>query len=576
MSYRLEICLCLALAAAAAGVFWKTTGHGFIALDDGGYVTENAVVRQGLTSQGLRWAFTNYQHYYWSPVTFLSHMLDVELFGMRAGKHHRTNVILHSLNATLLFVLLRAATGSRWRSAAAAALFAVHPLRVESVAWVAERKDLLCGFFWLSTAIAWVRSRRCSVAVCALFVLGLMSKPMFVTLPFALVLLDYWPLGRVGLKPLVKDKMPLFVLSAAASAITVVGQMASASVASLTELSLPARLGNASWGAVLSLRDVVWPHSLGVMYPLLPGHPKPSQAIAAVLFLAAISAWAFSKRTPVPYVWMGWLWFLGTLAPVSGLFQAGSQARADRFTYLPGIGLGILIVWGGAALIARWTPRPHFGAAIAVLALSAFAARSWRQVEYWRDSATLFSHTLAVISDADETRLWSDGLPRAFIERYRGSLYWPTLFTAWLHLIGDDFAAVGGKAQALTAYSDSIRLNPEFARGLYARGALLSGMGRDTEAAADLGKALRVGLAANIAASAHLMLGVLRRGQVDEAIEEFRLALLLDSSLTEARKQLALALAGAGRTREAIEELERAVAERPDDQEAREQLKGLR
>ncbi len=359
------------LAAAVTAVYWRITGHPFILLDDTIYITENPVVLDGLTLAGVRHAFSSTQAANWHPLTWLSHMLDVSLFGVNAGRHHAVNLLLHLANGLLLLVALRKMTGSFWRSAAVAALFALHPLHVESVAWASERKDVLCGLFFALSLIAY--RKYCErpgtaryLALFALFALGLMAKPTIVPLPFLLLLLDYWPLGRIfrdgvpgyaqpeagrgwqtGWLP-VLEKVPLLILSAGSAAVTLISQRGEGSVA-----MLPAgAISNAGVSFAAYLGKTAWPASLSFFYPhpifrRIPHDPPAWRIAASILLLAAISVVAVREIRRRPYIAIGWSWFLGMLVPMMGFIQAGEQAMADRYMYLPVAGLFLIVAWGG-------------------------------------------------------------------------------------------------------------------------------------------------------------------------------------------------------------------------------------
>ncbi|MGH9361727.1 MAG: tetratricopeptide repeat protein, partial [Thermoanaerobaculia bacterium] len=353
----------LGLALLTVLVFAPVVRHDFVSLDDPAYVTGNAQVRRGLTAEGFRWAWGNEVAGNWHPLTMLSHMLDAELHGLDPGGHHLTSLLLHAANAVLLFVLLRRLTGAAGRSAAVAALFAVHPLHVESVAWIAERKDVLSAFFFFLALLAWSgyarrpSSWRYLLALLA-FALGLLAKPMVVTLPLVLLLLDVWPLGRLplaaaaerrrALGPLLREKLPFVLLALGAAAVALVTQREAMSP--LAALSLGRRIANALLAYAAYLSDTVWPRGLAVFYPLPGALPAWRVALAAVL-LAALTALALARLHRSPWLAVGWLWFVGMLLPVIGLLQVGSQARADRYTYLPSIGLFVALVWEVAARV---------------------------------------------------------------------------------------------------------------------------------------------------------------------------------------------------------------------------------
>jgi protein O-mannosyl-transferase len=388
---RTALLLALATLALYAPVAW----HPFIHFDDNRYVTENAQVQAGLTLAGAKWAFTTLHAANWHPLTWLSHMLDVQIFGENPGAHHLVNAALHAANAALLFLALAWMTGAPGRSLAVAALFAAHPLHVESVAWVAERKDLLSTLFGLLALCAYARERRRMWLVSSLFALSLLAKPMWVTFPFLLLLLDFWPLGR-GLR--LGEKLPLVALSVGSSAITLIAQTAGNAV---TALPLSLRLENAIVAYVQYLGKAFVPWPLAIFYPH-QGYALPAWEVASsLLLLAAISAVTVAQRKERPWLLVGWLWFLGTLVPVIGVVQVGAQAMADRYTYLPLVGLFVALAWT--------IRRP----AVAGAALAACCALTLQQLGYWSSHEALFRHALAVTPDnAVGEGVLSEGLLR--------------------------------------------------------------------------------------------------------------------------------------------------------------------
>lgn len=403
---RRPILLAGALALLTLAAFLPSLWNGYINLDDALYVTGNRVVKKGITWEGLAWIRTANVANNWHPLTMLSHMLDCQLFGLNPAGHHGTSLLLHLGNVLLLFEVLRRMTGSPWRSAAAAGLFGLHPLRVESVAWVAERKDVLSALFWILALGAYGRYVRAPSAnryllVALAMVLGLMSKPMVVTLPFALLLLDVWPLGRLRLDEpgwarrlgrLMVEKLPLFALSAVGSLVTLRYQ--TTSLVSLEVLPWSMRLANVAVSYATYLGKTVLPRNLAVFYPIpleIPAWKGPAAA-ALLLVLTALAVWKVRKA---PWFLVGWFWFLGTLVPVIGIVQVGRQAMADRYTYIPSIGLSLAICWGIPMLVASRRWRPALAGAT-VLALLTLTALTWIQVRYWSNSVTLFRHALAV------------------------------------------------------------------------------------------------------------------------------------------------------------------------------------
>ncbi len=405
--------VCISLAALTWIVFGQTLWHDFVNYDDPRYVYENTKITGGLSISGIAWAFTHVHSMNWHPLTTISHMLDCQLYGLRAGGHHFTNVLLHSVAAALLFIALQQMTGSFWRSAFVTAVFAIHPLRVESVAWIAERKDVLSGVCFMLTLLAYVHYTRAPsfgryVAVLLVFVLGLMSKPMLVTLPFLLLVLDYWPLGRIRagtpkpgpqlLTP-VLEKIPLVALAAVSSVVTFLAQKGA--VGWTEQLPVVSRINNAVVSYVAYIWQMFWPVRLAVFYP----HPENRlplwEIVSSLLLLICVTAVAIALRKQRPYLITGWLWYLGMLIPVIGLVQVGWQGHADRYTYLPQIGLYIAVTWGVADLTALWRYQRTIVSTAAILTIGVLSWRAWIQTWYWRDSETLFRHALAVTTNND-------------------------------------------------------------------------------------------------------------------------------------------------------------------------------
>ncbi len=408
-----NLVLCLLILIATLATYNPANQHPFVNYDDDRYVTENPHVRSGLTPATIRWAFTSTEQANWHPLTWLSHALDCELFHLNAAGHHFTSVVIHALNAALLFLLLVYATGRWGPSLFVAALFALHPINVESVAWVAERKNVLTTFFWLAAtgAYGWYALKpnwQRYLAVVALFACGLMSKPMVITLPFVLLLLDYWPLGRIlGTPPvylripkrtvseLLLEKIPLFLLSAASAVITFWAQRAGGSVRSMQQFSIGVRMANAIVAYAMYLWKAIWPAKLAPLYP----HPGNSVAIwpivIAILVLVMISALVYRFRTE-SYLAVGWLWFLGTLVPVIGLVQVGDAAMADRYAYIPLIGIFAMVAWGAADLADAFHVTLAARILAATVVLTALSYATGIQLTHWSSSFRLWSHTIQV------------------------------------------------------------------------------------------------------------------------------------------------------------------------------------
>ncbi len=537
--------ICLLLVAATLAVYGQVRGHEFLNYDDDEYVTEHPFVRQGLSAAGLRWALTGVHSATWHPLTTISHQLDCSLFGLDAGAHLLVNVALHIASTLLLFGVLAGMTGRRWPSAFVAACFALHPLHVESVAWVSERKDVLSGFFWMLTLWAyWAYTRRATVGRYALvalsFALGLTAKPMLVTLPFVLLLLDYWPLGRFGApagasgRRLVIEKMPLLLLAAAVSAVTFAVQRRAGALGGTDAFPIGFRIANALVSYAAYLISAVWPTGLAVFYP--PRLALPAwQPIAAALLLAAISLVALRDWRRRPYLLVGWGWYLGTLVPVIGLIKQGEQALADRYTYLPLIGISIMLAWWVDDVTAARRGSARAAAVAAAAVLLAWGLTSWQQLHYWRDSEALFRHALAVTAEnhVAHTNLGALLMRRGAIDEASAHFaealrIRPTYAKAQIN-IGMALAARGDAAAALAHYQEAARLDPRNAMAHFNWGVALG-----------------------------------QQGKADEAIEQYRAALALDPDYANARSNLGLALIGKGRTADAIIELEEVLRQRPD------------
>jgi tetratricopeptide (TPR) repeat protein len=573
-----RICVVILLAALAAYI--PTIRFGFVNFDDPEYVS-NPHVRGGITADGIRWALISDEAANWFPVTRISHMLDAQLFGMRSGMHHAVNVVIHALAAALLFLFLNRATRARWPSAFVAMVFALHPLHVESVAWVAERKDVLSALFWFSALWAYVRYTerpdwRRYALVAAAFALGLMSKPMIVTLPFALLLLDFWPLGRWGKAGVIREKLPLFALAGVGAAITYGVQRSGGAVQSLSGFPLGLRLETALTTYVTYIAKTFWPARLAVFYPY-PAEIPVWRAVLAGVAIAAITGLALTRRRAHPYLITGWLWYLGTLVPVIGLVQVGAQARADRYMYVPMVGLLIMPAWG-AAEFARRGPRLKTAVIWAGgAACLASAAGTWVQVSYWKDSEALFRHALEV-TDGNylahhnlgvalaET---SGGLPEA-IEHFEAALrIKPDYARARTDLATALSRIPGRENEALAEDRAALRTSPHSAITHNNLGnTLLKMPGRLPEAIAEYETALRLDPGY---AEAHNNLGaaLMKAGRASEAIAQFQAALRIDSGNAEAHRNLGAALADRpGRLPEAIAELEAAVRLEPGSAEA--------
>ena len=579
----------LAVAAVLAGMsfllYIPSLSNGFVRYDDPHYVTGNPVVQRGLTPEGLHWAFTTTTFANWLPVTWLSHMLDCHLFGISAGGHHATSAALHAFNAAALFLALRAMTARFWAPAAAAALFAFHPLRVESVSWVAERKDVLCGTFFMLALLAYGQyCRRPTagryLALLACHALGLMSKTMLVTLPCLLLLLDYWPLRRMRLRGhdpsvddspvppfptrpfggLVLEKLPLLALSVAASAWTSLLQSTGGAMRDYADLTLDQRLANAVVSVPRYLARIAWPADLSVFYPHPGSWPAWKVAGASVLVLA-LSVAAASQFRRRPHLFVGWFWFLGMLVPVSGIIQVGLQSMADRYTYLPAIGLAVAVVWWVTdALVSR--PRLAPAAVfVTVLALASMSVASWRQQRHWVDTMALFRHAYAV--DPDN---W-------LANNTLGSLY--TDLGEEAQRRGD--AAAARRLFDLAQYHlyRSVELNPRHYLTFHNYAWCLYCLGRFDEAAENFRRSMR--LYPEFGMSEHLLaLTLARLGRTDEALGHFEQAARRLPESAEVRNHWGEALLQAGRRGEAAERFKDALRVDPNYEPAKYWLGQLR
>jgi tetratricopeptide (TPR) repeat protein len=555
-NYRAVFGVCAFLVGAIWVVFGQTLGHEFVNYDDNQYVYENPQVIHGLNLKGIEWVFTHRVMANWHPLTMMSHMLDCQFYGLHASGHHLTNLLLHAATAILLFLVLREMTGALWRSAFVAAVFAIHPLRVESVAWVSERKDVLSGLFFMLTlgAYVWyvkkskVQSPKSKVyygLMLLFFVLGLMCKPMLVTMPFVLLLLDYWPLNRFAVavnhfsisRKLIVEKIPLIVFSVAMCIVTLLVQ--SDVIQGNKGGGFSLRISNVLVSYVAYMGQMFYPVGLALLYPY-PSHGLPiGKVILALLLLVAVSAGALCWRQKHPSFLMGWLWYLGMLVPVIGLVQVGAQARADRYTYLPQIGLYILLTWTVVELTASWRSR-HWvlgGGAMVVLAVLITCARA--QTAYWRDSETLWAHALACTSGNSVAH----------------------------NKLGHAFFDQGRMEEAIAQLKQSLEINPDDAEAYYNLGNVFLQQGRMEEAIAHYQKALEI---KPDYAEVHNNLGVVFRqqGRIEEAIVHFQRAMAIKPNYVEAHYNLGNAFLQQGQVEEAIAQFQKALVIKPDYVEA--------
>jgi len=592
----LDAIICLLLIGSILLVYWQVRGHDFINYDDPEYIIENPHVRAGLTPESIRWAFTAVHASNWHPLTWLSHMLDVDLFGMNPGMHHLVGLFFHGASTLVLFIVFRKMTGDLWPSAFTAALFALHPLHVESVAWAAERKDLLSAFFgfvvlWRYTLYVSEPVFKNYWPVLLYFSLGLLAKPMLVTLPFVLLLLDYWPLGRFdectrqstqtsndGASPagLIIEKMPFFILSAAVSAATFLVQQSSVAVMRIEVLPIKVRLTHAVIAYAAYVRKMVWPTDLGIFYPH-PGMPTWGEVAGAGLFFGVMTLTAVRVRRRHPYFIVGWLWYLGTLVPVIGLVQVGLQGMADRYTYVPMIGIFIILSWGVPTLTMRWAPKKSLLALPAVFVILVLMMISREQLTYWKDSLSLYQHTLRVtrgnyivhnnlgIALADRNR--TEEAAAHFLEALRIK---PDHERALVNL-ANILTARGKVDEAVSLYRRALRIDAKSVEAHTNLAVTLAGQGRTEEAVSHFLEALRINPGYE---NAHYNFGNLLAdlGKKTEAVTHYKLSLKINPRLARAHNNLAIELALQGKTGEAIGHYVSALRIKPDFEEAHNNL----
>jgi tetratricopeptide (TPR) repeat protein len=595
--YVLELLICLFLIVGILAVFWQVRTHEFLKYDDQIYITNNPPVKTGLTLKGLIWAFSTTHAGNWHPLTWLSHMLDCQLYGLKPAGHHLTSLLLHTVSTLLLFLVLKRMTGALWGSSFVAALFALHPLHVESVAWAAERKDVLSTLFWMLTMWAYVRyaerpGLKRYLLVLLWFVLGLLSKPMLVTLPLVLLLLDYWPLGRfqfgqpsghhqsntAKLKDsgdsrsfvlrLVLEKVPFFALAAISSFVTFLAQRSGGAVTPLESLPLESRVANAlvSYGSYIG--KMIWPDRLAVFYPY-PDVLSLWQAAGAGLLLGCISLLVILAARRRPYLMVGWLWYLGTLVPVIGLVQVGEQAMADRYTYVPLIGLFIILAMGVPDLLSGWRYRRIVMAISASLLLLILMIVTWIQVGYWQNGVTLFEHSLKVTPNNSISQfslgiaLNDQGKPQEAIVHYAEALRFKPDNVEAHYNLGVAVAQQGKIQEAIAHFTKALEIKPDHANARNNLGVILASQGRTKEAITHYTEALRID-PNNAYAHNNLGLILAQQWKNQEAVVHYTEALRLEPDYAEVHNNLGVALAQQGKNQEAIAHFIKALQIKPD------------
>ena len=536
----------------------------FTNYDDDVYVTENPHIKNGLTRESVIWAFTTSHHANWFPMTWLSHILDYQFYGLNPKGHHLTNLLFHIASALILFIVLLRMTGALWQSCFVAALFALHPLNVESVAWVAERKNVLSTFFWLLTMWAYIHYvekpgiKRYGL-VALFFALGLMSKPMLVTLPFVLLMMDYWPLKRLefgqekgndeitgeykgkrlNIWRLIREKIPLFLLAAGSGIATFIVQKSGGALQGMEVNSLSARLTNAMVSYLEYLKKTVWPEGLAVFYPHLGNALAVWKGILCGMVLVGITAVAIKVIRKTPYLAFGWFWYLGTLVPVIQIVQTGPHAMADRYVYVPLIGIFIIIAWGLPELMAKWRHRDKVLIILAGIFIPTLMVMTWIQVSHWKSSITLFKHAIRVTD-----------------KEYPG-------FAIVYNNLGDALLAERKNEEAISHFQTAIKLNPDHTKAHYNLGVVLQQKGNTNEAISHYKMAIKLN---PDFAEAYNNLGnaLLAEQKTEEAISHFQTAIKIKPDYADAYNNLGVALFNAKMTEEAITYYKEAIRIQPD------------
>jgi tetratricopeptide (TPR) repeat protein len=566
---RVDLAIVCGLAALIFLVYWQVRNFDFTTYDDDLYVMGPA--QAGITLDSLKWAFTAVVSNNWIPVTLLSHILDVQLFGMQSGMHHLMNVVWHVLATLLLFSALRRATGAVWRSAFVAFIFGLHPLHVGSVAWIAERKDVLSAFFWFLALYAYVRyaeqpGLRRYLLMAAAFTLGLLAKPMVVTFPFVLLLLDVWPLRRFAWPKVVLEKLPLMLLSAVASVITYLTQ---SSTGAVVAMPLAVRVENALVSYAIYIKQMFWPAGLAVIYPYSQSIPI-WQALVALALLIAVTLFAVRVWRTHPYVATGWFWYLGTLVPVIGLIQVGEQAHADRYTYIPLVGLAMILAWGAAEILNERTI--YWAAGLSAVAC---IAMSWIELPYWQNSETLFQRAVDVTGNnwiaeynLGHCLMTLPGRIPDAISHFRAALRIKPDYVEARNNLGACLQDSGHAADAVQEFQTVVRLKPGFADAHFNLGLALSKLpDRSADAITEFESALYLNPRLE---SAHVNLAALlvKLGRPADAIPHFEAAVRLNADYRNERNLGAVLATLPGRKGEAIVHLEAAQRLHPDPETA--------
>ena len=623
-NYRPELLICLFLTLAVLAAFWQVRNNDFVNFDDPRCTTENLHIQGGLNLEFLKWAFTTSHAGYWQPLTWLSFAMDYQLFGLKPGGYHIVNLLLHTVNSLLLFLIFNRMTHALWKSAFVAALFALHPIHVESVAWIAERKDVLSAFFWMLTTGAYVLYAekpgvKKYLLVIVFFSFGLMAKPMLVTLPCVLLLLDYWPLGRLRfnhsldvpkiseskkekkrarkiseaargkeatlldrfqllqwLWPVIREKIPFFALSAISSIVTAIGQQKVGAMESLEILPIGARIGNALISYIRYIGMTIYPHGLAVFYPH-GGTPSAWEVFLAAVFLLIVTLLIIRWAAKMPYLAMGWLWYLGTLVPVIGIVQVGMQSMADRYAYIPVIGLFVAAAWAVPDITKNWRYRQYILTSGAVIVLSALMFSTWKQVKYWQNSITLFEHAIQVTDNNYLAHnnlgvaLSDAGKRKEAVAHYREAIrIKPSYENAYFNL-GNNLSTQGRTDEAIVCYQEALRLRPNYAKAHNNLATLLISKKMFKEAIGHYQEALKTD-PTNPGTHYNLGAAWMSIDYYEEAIGQFQKASGINPRFIEAHNAWGIALARSGKTGEAIEHFREALRLNPNYAPARNNL----
>ncbi|MEN6422443.1 MAG: tetratricopeptide repeat protein, partial [Smithella sp.] len=571
----------IALVLAIFFIYWQVHQFDFVNIDDPVYVAENGHIQSGVTLNGLRWAFTTTYAEFWHPLTWLSLMLDYQLFGLNAGGYHVTNLILHILSALLLFWLFHRMTGAIWPSAFVAAFFALHPLHVESVAWIAERKDVLSAFFWMLTLCLYVHyvekpAIKRYLLVLFSFICGLMSKPMLVTLPVIMILLDYWPLKRFDSRRgnlilwQLKEKLPLFILSAIFSIVTIYAQPGP--LVKGVPFSLESRVINAFVSFVIYPGKIFWPYNLSVGYPFY-GQVPAWQFLSAFLLIIVVSMAVIAMVKRLPYLFVGWFWYVITILPVIGIIPSGNNAMADRYAYLPSIGISIMLVWGVPILFKSGNISKKILFPATLIFLLTMSAFTWKQCGYWSNSVTLFSRALQVTQNNFVAHnglgiaLFDSKKTKEAIDHYNKAIQIaPPYAFAYINR-AVAYVSLGKYQPALDDYSQAIRLQPHYALAYNNRGIVYSKLGRYQQAFEDFDKSISL---QPDYADAYYNRGNLyiKGSRHQRAIEDFSEAIRLQPNKIQSYNNRGNAYAELGQYQRAFEDFNKAISLQPDYIEA--------